>query len=396
MTPHQENLLALALVDGLGARAIQRLLERFGSPLNVLAQPPAALQEAGLKPELAERVTRAADNPLFVRERRLMADRGVRLVAWGAPDYPERLARIDPPPPLLFVRGVWPLPPGPALAVVGTRRATRYGEESTRRLIASTARLTPGLVVVSGLARGVDTFAHQQALELGLNTVAVMGGGLADIYPPENTRLAERIAQQGALVSEFPMSKKPLARNFPIRNRIISGLSDVILVTEAGEKSGALITAGFGANQRRPVFAVPGNIDQPASLGTNRLLAQGLAFPALGPEGLAQGLANPAALAPMTPQGKPARQLSWLDSAGYTASSPATRSQPSAQKEKSLPPLPPEKAAVAAALGGGPRHPDDLSQELNLPVERLLGLLLELELEGITQALPDHRHGLAG
>ena len=157
---------------------------------------------------------------------------------------------------------------------MGSRGCTAYGKQQTRRLIKELSVHVPDIIIVSGLAKGIDTIAHQTALECGLKTIAVLAGGLKHIYPPENKKLAEEITNNGALVSEFPLGVKPLARNFPIRSRIISGLSMGIVVTEARKNSGAKITAAFALEQNREVFAVPGRIDSAASAGANSLIAQ--------------------------------------------------------------------------------------------------------------------------
>jgi DNA processing protein len=200
---------------------------------------------------------------------------GANALTWVNDDYPERLREVDDAPPVLYTLGEFLTSDSWAIAVVGTRRATHYGREVTARLASELAEA--GITIISGLARGVDTEAHKVALEGGGRTVAVLGSGVDVLYPPENRGLVRRIVDEGrgAVVSEFPLGTKPDAINFPGRNRIISGLSLGVLVVEAGERSGALITVTFALNQGRDVFAVPGPITSRMSDGPNNLLKQG-------------------------------------------------------------------------------------------------------------------------
>jgi DNA processing protein len=371
MTPHHENWLALTLVTGVGGRTARSLLDGFGGVEAVLDAAPEELsRKCGIRPELANRIHKARTAPAFSIERRLVRDRGVWMVTWDDPGYPPPLKDLQFAPPLIYGKGELP-PPGPWLSVVGTRQLSRYGEKVTRGLIEELARLAPDVVIVSGMARGIDTVAHQQALASGLRTVGVMAGGLTDIYPPENRELAEQIYEQGALISEFPMAQQPLARNFPIRNRVIAGLATALLVVEAGEKSGALITAGFAGNYGRTVCAVPGNLDQPGSAGTNRLIQSG--------QGRLVRSAADLLAALRRESHAPAQQIEWL------------QPEPRAARMEALEG---DKAQLVTALKDGPKHPDDLAQATALPVERLLGLLLELELSGDIVQTADNQFGL--
>jgi DNA processing protein len=374
MTPHEENWLALSLVTGVGGRTARQLLQACGTVEAVLDAPPEALcRSGGIGPNLARRIHGARQSSAFAIEARLIRQHQAWVLACDDPRYPEPLKELALAPPLLYGKGELP-GPGPWLGVVGTRQHSRYGEKVTRGLIEELARLAPDAVVVSGLARGIDTIAHEQALASGLRTVAVMAGGLTDVYPPENRDLAARIAAQGMLVTEFPMTQQPLARNFPIRNRVIAGLSVALLVVEAGESSGALITAGFAGNYGRALCAVPGNLDQPTSSGVNRLIQSGRARLIASAADLLAALRRPVH--------GPAQQLSWLEPA---PAAPATRARA----------LEGEKARIAESLADGPRHPDDLAQSTGLPVEQVLGLLLELELSGDIVQTPDHHFSLA-
>jgi DNA processing protein len=202
-----------------------------------------------------------------------MAGSGAEIITIRTPQYPAALAEIFDPPPLLFVRGRTELLKSPLLAIVGTRRPTAYGTAAATRLARDLANA--GLTIVSGMARGIDTAAHRAVLEAAGSTVAVFGCGVDQVYPAENRKLAIEIAQKGLIVSEFPMGAAPYPQNFPIRNRIISGVSLGVLVVEGGEYSGSSITAKLAAEQDRDVFAVPGNITSKLSWGPNLLIKQG-------------------------------------------------------------------------------------------------------------------------
>jgi DNA processing protein len=198
---------------------------------------------------------------------------GIQVITWEDEIYPRRLREIDQPPPVLYLRGSIDPEDDWAVAIVGTRRVTPYGRQITADLAAFLAR--NGITVVSGLARGVDGIAHEAALGAGGRTIAVLGSGVDRLYPPEHRKLAERIIDHGAVCSDYPPGTAPESSNFPPRNRIISGLSQAVVVIEAGESSGALITARFAADQGRDVLAVPGPINAAQSIGTNHLIQQG-------------------------------------------------------------------------------------------------------------------------
>jgi DNA processing protein len=266
----REAAFVLACARGIGPAAAARLVARHGSYR-------AAVGAAAWDPGLPEAVRAAVSGDLkgggFRAElARLRRARG-RFAMRGDPDYPAVLGEIATPPIGLFVRGASLSTLSPAVAIVGTRAPTARGPGVARRLAAGLA--AAGVTVVSGLARGIDTAAHLGALEAGGTTVAVMGTGLDRVYPPENEHLASAIVRQGALVTEFPMGSDPRASAFPRRNRIIAGLSAGVVVVEAGERSGALITAARALEQGREVFAVPGPIDEEQSRGPNGLLKDG-------------------------------------------------------------------------------------------------------------------------
>ncbi len=268
----RQALVALSQVSHIGPVRLGRLRDHFGS-LD-LAWEAAAGDLRGVLDERACRevlLARERISPAEVMER--IAKSGAEVITVLDDVYPRILREIPGPPPVLYVRGMLPLQDEPTVAIVGTRRATSYGREATTRIASELA--AAGVTIVSGLAKGIDGFAHRAALESAGRTVAVMASGVDIIYPPEHRQLAERIVESGALVSDYPPGAKPDAPNFPARNRIISGLSLATIVIEAPSRSGALITVGFAADQGRDVYAVPGSILSAASEGSNRLLRQG-------------------------------------------------------------------------------------------------------------------------
>ncbi len=272
----RESYLALNLLPGIGPVRVRRLLEVFGTPGAILSAPRDRLRAVeGIGHELAGVISSWRDTLDLDEELGLIRDRGVEVVSMADEDYPEPLRQIYDPPLVLYVWGKLERADRVAVGVVGSRRATHYGIQCARRLSFQLA--SAGVTVLSGLARGIDTAAHEGALAAKGRTVAVLGSGLAKLYPAENQVLAERIAGpgNGAVVSEFPMRYPPDRQSFPMRNRIVSGWSSGILVIEAPARSGALITADMAMEQGRNVYAVPGQIDRPASEGTNRLIQQG-------------------------------------------------------------------------------------------------------------------------
>ena len=348
----------LQSVPGVGALLYKRLIDRFGSARAALAAPVAELVRVpGVTARLAAAIGVCRATEAARREIAAATAAGVAIVALDDPAYPPLLGQIPDPPPLLYVRGRLAAHP-PAIAVVGTRNATDYGLGTARRLAAHLAH--SGLTVVSGMALGIDTAAHEGALEAGGITVAVLGSGLGRLYPPGNRRLATRIARSGAVISELPMTAGPDPHHFPRRNRIISGLCLGTVVVEAGRRSGALITARLAAEQNREVFAVPGSIRSFKSAGTHGLIRQGAKlvehaqdileeFPALG--------RVTAATAPLPPR----------------------------------PPPDPEAARVLDALDVYPVHIDALARDLAMPSGRLAGVLLTLELDGRVVQWPGKR-----
>lgn len=267
-----QHWLGLARVDDVGVRTAHKLVEHFGSAEAVYAATLTALEGCGLAGRVAQRLR--AGSGLAEAEREVAAAEkcGCKLVPFGSDEYPP-LLKIADPPLVLYVRGDAGLLSRHAVAMVGTRRPTAYGSSVAHRLAADLAQR--GVVIVSWLARGVDSAAHRGALESQGKTVAVLGCGVDVTYPRENKRLADQIIASGAVISEFPIGTSPQPENFPIRNRIISGLALGVVIVEAAEYSGSLITARLASEQDREVYAVPGSITSAQSFGPNLLIKQG-------------------------------------------------------------------------------------------------------------------------
>ena len=339
-------LLALALVPGLGPITIKRLIKEATSLEAVFSLPPERLKACGVRgrlPPLKEALFRAE------REEEALARLGASYVTLLDEDYPPLLRTIPDPPMVLFYKGSLPRNE-PSLAVVGSRAATPYGLSVVRDWVPLFTRA--GIAIVSGFALGIDRAAHEAALKEGGLTYAVLGCGLDVNYPAANARLREKMSRQGALITEFPLGVRPKAGNFPIRNRIISGLSQAVLVVEASRKSGSLITARLAGEQGREVFAVPGPVYSLKSRGCHDLLRDGATL-ADSPEDI----------------------LSFFGQ------------EPSREASQELT-LSPEEAKVLEHLAEEPLSVDELVCRTGLPVEELVGLLANLELEGLLERLP--------
>src|SRR5579875_555271 len=362
------DLLTLSLVPGIGPRLTAALLERFGSAAAVLQASIAELSAVPfITPRLAESIPQAAQRSEAPAELERMTKHGVRLIALGSPEYPPLLAYIDDPPYLLYVRGTLTSADGNAVALVGSRHCTDYGRRVATRLAAGLARA--GVTVISGLARGIDGIAHRAALEAGGRTLAVLAGGLSRIYPPEHADLAHQVEVSGALLTESKMDQEPLAGLFPMRNRIISGLAKVVVLVEAAEKSGALITAHHAAEQGRTVMAVPGSVEAASSGGANDLIRKGAVL-CRGIEDVLEEL--------------------------HGVSAQATA------EKKAAPPSPPPPSGPPPGLDGDQRriwemlteacHLDQLVQRLGLAVPQVSGALMMMEMKKVVRRLPGNRY----
>jgi DNA processing protein len=266
--------ILLALTPDVGPMLRGRLLECFGGAGAVLAASESDLQTVqGIGPKISRRIVNARREVQLEAQLALVREHGLGVLLPSRADYPRLLSEIHDPPGVLFARGRIEPADAMAVAIVGTRRATRYGQMQAERLAAGLARA--GLTVVSGLARGIDAAAHRGALAAGGRTIAVLASGVLNVFPPEHAKLAEEVAAHGAVLSEAAPTMPPLSGMFPQRNRIISGLSLGAIIVEAADRSGALITARHAMEQGREVFAVPGPVDSPGSSGPHRLLRDG-------------------------------------------------------------------------------------------------------------------------
>jgi DNA processing protein len=273
-TPEQElHWLALRLVPGLGPRKSIQLLDLFRAPESVFRASRAELESCGLSGSVAQSIASGCTFEDAADQQQKMLEFGTTIIPISHPQYPPKLREIFDPPIALFARGRLDLLDSVMLGVVGTRRPSQYGIAATERLVADLAKAQ--LTIVSGMARGIDTAAHKSAIAAGGNTIAVFGCGVDLVYPAENRKLASSLAQEGLLLSEFPMGAPPYPQNFPIRNRIVSGMSVGVLIVEGAQYSGSAITARLAMDQQREVFAVPGNITSKMSWGPNLLIKQG-------------------------------------------------------------------------------------------------------------------------
>ncbi len=265
--------VGFSLTPGIGRVKLTQLENYFGSLEDAGTADSTDLKRAGLDGGSIKAITSWRPKISLEAEMEKLDRYGVKVFTCHDPDYPSRLKEIYDYPPILYIRGSLLPEDEWCLAVVGTRRATVYGRQVTEEIVADLARSK--ITIVSGLAKGIDSVAHHSALEAGGRTIAVCACGLDIVYPGENANLARSIIQQGALISEYPLGTRPKADNFPRRNRIMSGLSLGVLIVEAGETSGAMITAHLALEQNREVFAIPGSILSPASRGTNHLIQEG-------------------------------------------------------------------------------------------------------------------------
>jgi DNA processing protein len=265
--------LALRMVSGLGTRKAGQLLGTFQTPQRIFRASRSELVAAGVSAGVAQNISSGTAFEDAVDQQQRLKDAGARLIPLADPSYPALLRDIFDPPLALFVKGRVELLNTLMLGIVGTRRPTAYGITVAQRLAKDLAGA--GLTIASGMARGIDTAAHRSVLEAEGDTIAVFGCGVDEVYPAENRKLSEQIAEKGLVVSEFPMATPAYPQNFPVRNRIISGMSAGVLVIEGGEYSGSAITAKLAAEQNREVFAVPGNVTSKMSWGPNLLIKQG-------------------------------------------------------------------------------------------------------------------------
>ncbi len=338
------------LVKGIGAVRVQGLLRAFGDLKRAWHASQEELEAVGLSAKAARSVVETRQRVDLEQIWASLAERGIRVLIVEDEEYPLRLKEVDQPPPVLYVRGEVKMEDALAVAIVGTRKVTAYGRQVTEEL--ATCLAQNGVTVVSGLARGVDGVAHQAALKAGGRTIGVLGSGVDQIYPPEHLNLARQMTGAGAVISDYAPGTPPEAVNFPPRNRIISGLSLAVVVIEAGESSGALITATFAAEQGRDVLAVPGGIYNPLSKGTNRLISQG-ARPLLAVDEVLDIL-------------NVARQSQQVEA-------------------RQLLPADPTEAQLLQIVEMEPIHIDEICEQSGLPVETVSATLTMMELKGLVR-----------
>ncbi len=365
-----DAFLALNLLPGIGPIRVRRLLERFRSPERILMAAPAELtQTPGIGTEMASQIARWEDVIDLPEERRRMQDHGISALTLDDDAYPAALKEIHDPPFLLYIKGTILPRDSAALGVVGSRRMTHYGREQARKMSFQLA--AAGFTIVSGLARGIDTAAHEAALAAEGRTIAVLGSGIGNVYPAENQALADRISENGAVISEFPVLYVPDKQSFPLRNRIVSGLSQGLLVVEAPVRSGSLITANQALEQGRSVFAVPGPVDRPNSEGCHRLIQQGASLVCSAQDVITEldsGMSSLNLTFDEPPEGKKAES---------TPKSNVPAPEVSELEEKIL-----EELAL------GESTIDHLSETTGLPVGAVSAALLQLEMKCLIKQLP--------
>jgi DNA processing protein len=352
-----EALIALNLSMDIGSALLERLLDVFGTPENIFKASAEQLSNvAGVGSRIAANIA-AFDPKALENELEIVRKNGFTVITLYDIEYPTNLKFTFDRPIVLYVKGRLEEQDRLGIAMVGCRRPSFYGIEQARRFASELA--SRGITVISGMARGIDTFSHEGALTAGGRTIAVIGSGLANIYPPENESLAQRISESGAVVSEFAVSAGPQRQNFPRRNRIISGLALGVFVIEAGRNSGSLITARFGLEQGRDIFVLPGKIDTPQAFGTNELIKDGAVLVSAVEDIL--------------------YELPFLGHAGMAPCDPVRASGiPAGTAKASLSCL---ESALYNIMSCHPVSMDALLEKTNLSIERLSAILLELELK---------------
>jgi len=357
--------VALALTPGLGARTAGKLLREFGSPDAIFNASLTALEGQRLPAAVAQALHSRRPLSDAAKELAQVQASGCRLLTWDEPEYPARLREIYDPPPLLYVRGNTELLNRHTISVVGARRPTPYGNQMAERLSKDLA--DRGLVIASGLARGIDASAHKGALNSPAGaTIGVLGCGIDVVYPKENKKIFEQIEQRGAIISEFPMGTFPAPQNFPIRNRIIAGIALGVVVVEGAQYSGSLITARLAMEFGREVFGVPGHVTQPSSFGPNQLIKQGAKL-VTGWEDVVEELPTPvrAELLPVESASHEERAVLIEESLGPT-----------------------ERPLYGLLSLDEARHVDELVENSGLTSSEVLAALFDMELKGVIRQLP--------
>ena len=355
----RERLLILNMVGCIGSVRLRNLLKHFGSLSRIFQAKEKELKEVkDIGPVIAEKITQSLKKIDIKKELRLIKKHGVEIISFLDERYPENLKNIYDPPIVLYVKGDILAQDRASIAIVGSRLASFYGLNTAERLAFELA--SRGLTIISGLARGIDSSAHKGALKAKGRTLAVLGSGIANIYPEEHAPLADKISGSGALISEFAMTMPPEKKNFPCRNRIISGLSLGVVVVEAAQKSGALITSDIAMEQGRDVFAVPGKVDSVTSKGTNSLIKQG------------------------------AKLAETADDIMEELNLQVTSSPKGDKKDKKNPTgqLDKDEVLVYNLLSNEPRHIDELAEASGISVSGISKVLLNLEMRKFTRQMP--------
>ncbi len=358
--------LALTLTPGLAARLSARLLRQFGSPDGVFRASLTELEACNLPAPVAQAIFKKEAFPRAEKElaavRRLA---GCRLINWTEPEYPQTLLQIYDPPVLLYVRGDPQVLNCAAIGIVGTRRPTFYGAQMAERIGRDLA--ARGLVVVSGMARGIDALAHKGALTApGGRAIGVLGTGIDVVYPKENRKLFEQVLEHGALLSELPAGSHPAPENFPVRNRIVAGLPLGVVVVEGAQYSGSLITARLAMEFGREVYGVPGNVTQPVSFAPNQLIKQGAKL-IQGAEDVIEELPTPVRAALVQAEQPEAGERNLLVAASLNGS---------------------ERKIYELLSSEEPKHIDDIVERSGLNSSEVLATLFDLEMKGIVRQLP--------
>jgi DNA processing protein len=348
------------IVPSIGPAKVRALLDHFGDLELAWHAERGALEQAGMDRRAIDNLVKLRTQLDLDAEMEKLTRHHVTTLTWDDDAYPSLLKQIYAPPPVLYVQGALSPDDEWAVGLVGTRRATTYGKQVARMLGGDLAH--SGVTVVSGLARGIDGIAHQAALDAGGRTIAVTACGLDTVYPPEHRKLAQAIAERGALLSDYPLGTRPEARNFPPRNRIISGLSLGVVVIEAGRKSGALITAEFAEEQGREVFAVPGNIVSRNSIGCNHLIRDGARM-VLSIQDILEELN-------LTMVERQAEARAFL-------------------------PADPTEAQLLNLVSDNPIHVDEICRQSQLPVHEVSSTLAMMELKGMVRQVGGMQYTLA-
>lgn len=397
ITENQRDWLALALAPGIGSSRMLKLLARFGTPARVLKASGTELAEV-IGETMGKRLAAYREVSQVDEQVRRMEEYGAWLLTLDDPGYPVALAEIYEPPMLLFGRGTLTEADVHAVGIVGTRHASAYGLRVTQQLAGELA--ARGITVVSGMAAGIDTAAHQAALDAGGRTIAILGNGVDVVFPAENAALMHEIIQRGAVLSPFPMGLTGYRHNFPIRNRIISGMSKGIIVVEAPPGSGALITARDAAEQGREVFAIPGPITQPNSHGPHSLIKEGAKLVETVEDVLVE-LELPPALRVLPQADSPAappeaEQMQLGEDASLPPAAPSPAAPRPAAPARPAPALSAVEQNVLASLSPEGSFVDEIALVCRIPVSEALSTLTMLELKGLAKQFSGKRFAPRG